>query len=430
MAKNKEIFNTFDFIGTAMLPKKEDCILKTEEREGKFNRMRLSLGVRESESNGIFCDFAGNVPKSQSEMIKKSTNEVVDGKRQTIEFKFEDRNLDAIVAQIPDWAKLTVDLETDFEKKAAREKLRFQIMNLEQKANSDDGITDSEKEDLAKYKAEYAEKSDNVHLFVHEYDFLMFLHENLETIKANRIRVTGNFRKSVGKQYYTSYQPTKVELVSSEKVKDEAGNDTNEFKYPSKLEINSLSFYFDKDSVDNQLKKEKKVYVDGYVKSNVKKGDEYVEGYIPQQIVIDCTNIDLEDEPSKRMVDFVVSVFKCKKTLHNMGLKLNLKNGQEEVEFTEDMLTDFQKMQVAAGLHKVEDFKPRGNVYGASITEFRFSDFLSKLEQYAEGAIDTELKEDEYYIAPLVTQAENKSVEEVAKNANSAEESAISKLFK
>ena len=431
MAKIKEPYNKFDFIGSVLLPRKEENILKKEEKEGRFNKVKLSLGVKESDSNSIFPNFEANVPKDEYEIIKKSTNDIVDGKRQNIEFSFKDRNSEVIINQIPDWAKLVVDLETDFEKKSAREKLRFQIMNLESK-QKEDGITDSEKEDLTKYKEEYIQKSDNVHMFIHEYDFINFLYENLELIKSHRIRVTGNYRKSVGKQYYTSYQPTKVEFVSSEKVieNDEEGNEvvTDRFKYPSKLEISSMSFYFDKDAIDNQLKKENKVYINGYIKSNVKKGDNYVEGYIPQQFVMDCTHIDLENEKNLALFELVVSAFKCKKTLHNIGVKLRLKNGQEEIEFSEDSLTEWQKKQVKAGLHTVEYFRPTGNIYGKTITEFKFIDFLN-IDTYKEGVIDTELKDGEYYVVPLVEQSSNISVEDIKEETTKEEGSAISKLF-
>ena len=72
-----------------------------------------------------------------------------------------------------------------------------------------------------------------------------------------------------------------------------------------------------------------------------------------------------------------------------------LLRGAEEVDFDESMLTDKQREQVELGIKKVEDFKPRGNIYGDKVFEYRLYDPQLKWD-YADGPVDTEMKEKEF----------------------------------
>ena len=59
------------------------------------------------------------------------------------------------------------------------------------------------------------------------------------------------------------------------------------------------------------------------------------------------------------MLDFMKGIFKIKdkKQVHKIGLHINCINGAEEIEFNESCLTDNQKMAIALGMNKLEDFK-------------------------------------------------------------------------
>ena len=88
------------------------------------------------------------------------------------------------------------------------------------------------------------------------------------------------------------------------------------------------------------------------------------------------------------LLDYMKGIFKItnKKEVHKIGLELNVLNGAETVEFNEDCLTDQQKMEIALGLSKLEDFKPRGNVYGNRIQELRV--FKPDSKAYPDGSIE------------------------------------------
>ena len=408
-----------------MLPKDESKILKREEPKNHWIKERLNLGVKVSDINGAFINADAMIPENPLYEMAKPAKEVdEDGKRGKVKFNFQNRNSEAIKEQIMPMVLFTLDLEDDFTKKAEREKLRFEIQNLEIKLDNE-GLSDEDKEKLAKHKEDYAEKSDKIYTFVHESDFIEAIHENIETIKANRIRVSGTYSiNAYNEKYYPQLKPSKLELVSSEKDEE-----TGEYKYKSELLMSSLDFYFDKDSLDDQIKNEKKVFINGYLKGTMKDGDEYVEAYYPQTVVIDCTNLDLENDMVSRLVDFTKSVFKVKKTLHHMAVKCTLKQGAEEVEFDESQLTEFQKMQIALGRKTINDYKPKGAIYGNTITEIRFLDFLDTIKGFEEGAVDTGLKEDEWTIA--TSKPKEQSLEEAKKEISSGKEkSALEGLFK
>ena len=422
MASIKRLNNTFRFTGDTLVPKSEEKLYKVAELNKNWNKTTLSLGVKVDDSNGVFANFTAMIPTDENYQMSKPSAEVEDGKRGKVKFAFKDRNSEAIKKQIMDMVLFTVDLEDDFEKKAQREKLRFEIMNLEKKED----LTDADKEKLEQHKKDYAEKSDKIFTFVHELDFINCLKDNIETLKANRIRVHGTYSiQAYNEKYYPQLTPNKLELVSNEKDEE-----SGEYKYKSELLMPTMDFYFDKESLDNSaLKDEKKIYVNGYLKGQIKEDDKYIEAYYPQQIIIDCTKLDLENEGIAKLIQFTMGVFKVKgKNLWNMGIKCNLKQGAEEIIFDESCLTDFQRMQIELGRKTLDDYKPRGNVYGKSITEIRFSDFLDKMEQFSEGSVETDVRADEMVVA--TSKPKVQTVEEVKKEEKEDDESsALAGLF-
>ena len=426
MASLKNISTNFRFTGTVQTVKDISKALKeNEQKEGaKSITKRLTLGVKESQSNSCFCDFTAMIPIDENTKLKKTSKEKDGNTYKKVEFPFKDRNLESIKKQIADFALLVVDLESDFTRKAEREKLRYEIMNIEKQ----EVLTDADKEKLESKKKEFEEKSNNVHTFVHEIDFIEFLHENMEVLKANRIRISGDYSiNAYNKKFTPKFRPKKVELISSET--DENGN----FKYKSELLITPMDFYFDKDSVDDQLKKEKKIFVNGYIKGQQQNEDgEYQEVYFPQELVIDCTNIDTENEQAMKFVEFIKSTFKPKgKNLWHMAIQAKVKSGAEEKEISIDDLTPFQRMQVEIGAKTLEDYKEKGNIYGDTVTEVRFNTFLDGIEGFKDGAVDTELTDDEWTIANSdpVKKTSIEKEKEKEEDGNSEASKAIEKMF-
>ena len=73
------------------------------------------------------------------------------------------------------------------------------------------------------------------------------------------------------------------------------------------------------------------------------------------------------------MLNFLKSHFDCEdcEAIYNNKFLLKVINGREKVEFSEECLTEQQKQAIAFGLNTLDDFRPRGGVYGERIQEIR-----------------------------------------------------------
>lgn len=387
----KRFYSTFRFTGELQIPNDEKKLIQETVYDSGWTKRALKIGVKESKTNSQFVNMEGMIPGSTSFELKKPHK---DGGDKKIKFPFKDRNTSAVSDSVADFAKIVVDLETDFEKKKDRISLQMKVRNITQK----DTITEEDKIKLGEYRKELEEKSDNVHKFVCEVDAVDFLKENIEVLKAHKVRISGNFSRTTSKgKYYTSYQPSMIELVPSETK--------NELKV-------STDIYFDKDSIDEtDFKEDKKIYVNGYIKGYDSKTQS--EKYYPQQFVIDASKLDMENPKHVGRLDFIRSTFKVKgKNVFHIPVEFNTYNGSQQVEFTIDMLEERHRTQVELGLKTLEDYKPKGGfILGGKVSEFRFAKLLDA--DYPDGAEDTEINTSEFEDMIATSSAETVSVEEV-----------------
>ena len=107
---------------------------------------------------------------------------------------------------------------------------------------------------------------------------------------------------------------------------------------------------------------------------------------IDTQNVID--KLDLENDTHKAMLNFLKSHFDCEdcEAIYNNKFLLKVINGREKVEFSEECLTEQQKQAIAFGLNTLDDFRPRGGVYGERIQEIRIIK-PSLTDEYKDGGL-------------------------------------------
>ena len=250
--------------------------------------------------------------------------------------------------------------------------------------------------------------------------------KNLDTIKGKRVKMTGTYSKSTyNEKYYKNYTVTRFELVGDEKKAD-----SDEYKIPNELVINPMYIFFDKDSVDNQLKEEKKIYINGYIKGQQKNDDgKYVDVFFPEQVVINCENFDLENEKHMGIIKFYENTFKTKKkTLQYIPIRCTVKEGAEEVDFGVEQLSDYQKMQIELGIKTLADYAPKGGkFYGNRVSEIRFKGTRDDIEGFEEGSCDSDIPVDEMTIA--VSKPKEQTVEQVKQEAKKTENDALDDLF-
>lgn len=240
--------------------------------------------------------------------------------------------------------------------------------------------------------------------FVSQYDQLQYLKEHLPGFKG-KVTVTGQYTKEWyegknGGQYYDHFKLQNVYAA------DEAEK--------GRLSL-VMDIYYDKDSVDvADWKEKKKIYVNGYIPQYINKN----EGtkFVPQQFVFSGEKYDPENEKHQRILKYKLSYVQTKsKTMVHIPWDIVLLRGAESADFDASMLTDKQKEQLELGLKTLDDFKPRGNIVGGKINEFRLYD-PQLVGDFADGLVDTELSDEEFE-KDIFVPIQDEKLDDVLKNA-------------
>lgn len=237
--------------------------------------------------------------------------------------------------------------------------------------------------------------------FVSEYDAILYLKDALGIYKG-KVCITGQMEKQWYKdRYYDKFKIQNVYAVDSDV--------RNKFTLTADI-------YYTKDSIDKRdFKKEKRIYLDGYIKQYINK-DEGTK-FIPQQFVLDGSKIDFDNEKHVALFDYREKYMTTdKKTVVHMLWDVNYLNGADTVDFDESQLTKAQREQVELGLATVESFKPRGDIYGDRVLEYRLSK-PNLTGNFADGIIDTELKISEFEEQLYIPNATEEKLEDVVKKA-------------
>ena len=87
------------------------------------------------------------------------------------------------------------------------------------------------------------------------------------------------------------------------------------------------------------------------------------------------------------------------------GVIVNMLNGAQRVEITEDMLTDEQKEDIEFGLITLDDIRKDlgGSAYGDRIREYQF---VKPARGFMKGREDTVYKEEDMIVKLLVSEDE------------------------
>lgn len=389
-------YNTFNFVGELLVPNDEKKLFSVQTFDSGAKKASLKIGVKESKTNGIFVTTDGWMPKSESDVLKRASGEKAeDGTPIIVEIPYKDRLTKTALDSVANYCKTTVDLETDQEVKKRRFELVNKIRNREEKEMTDENI-----KAIADYKAELADKSQNVHEFITDLDFIEFVRDNIETLKKHKIKITGNVTKSEYKgKTYMNYVPNKLEVVP----------DT----YENKLAI-VADIYFDKNAIDDTVFEDsKKLLINGYLmnRDNVAKADRFYA----QQFVINASKINFEDAEQVGLYEMLKGFFEVDgDTFHHLTWEANAYRGAETKEFTYDDLTPTQKMLVDRNMKNVEDFKPKGQFLGGNVDELLL--VMPQLEgDFANGAVDSTLTEEDF-LQLIATSTGDVAMSEVKKD--------------
>lgn len=241
--------------------------------------------------------------------------------------------------------------------------------------------------------------------FITAYDMIEHLREHLPNYDG-RVVVTGQFTRdwyAKKKTYFSKFRIQNVFAASEERK--------------NRLLL-TMDLFYNKNSLDDSdFDENKKMTLDCYIEQYINKDEG--RKYVPIQVVFSGAKYDLENEKHKKLFDYKMKYIKVKnKNMVHIPWEIVLLRGAEEAEFDESMLTDSQREQVELGIKSVDDFRPKGNIYGDRIDEFRL--FEPKLEgDYADGVLECDDTADEFE-EKIFVPAADETMEEAKKNSKSA----------
>lgn len=157
----------------------------------------------------------------------------------------------------------------------------------------------------------------------------------------------------------------------------------------------SVPLTYWKDCVDkSDLKETGKININGYVLQYATK--EEGDKYLPFSVVFDTTKYNMEIPKHKALYEYKMEFVDVKdKTPQTMLWDIRVVNGAQEVEFDESQLTKLQKMQIELGEATLDDFRPRGQIFGSRLSELRLNKPLAQGD-FADGMVDTGYKLSEF----------------------------------
>jgi hypothetical protein len=336
-----------------------------KKKKEKVTGCAINFGLKVSDNNMVFVE-AFDSPQDIILTMDKDNNK--------IEVAWEDRFDDEVIEKVANYRKYTVDLgDAELKKK------------LNRLLNNQDDLADEELKEagfksIEEVKEEFSKQNGLRQTFITQYDLVQFMKKNFPDYEGN-VLVTGQIKKDVSGKYGDKFNIQNVYAIDDE----------------HKLRFNVvMDLFYNKDSVDkSDYKEEQKIYVNGYVAQYINK--EEGTKYLPQCVVFSASKYKENNKEHQAKLKYKLKYVDTQsKTYVHIPWEIVLIRGAEEIEFDQSMLTDAQKEQVELGIKTVNDFKPRGNIYGDKVYEYRLYDPDLTITGFADGLVDTGLTEKEF----------------------------------
>lgn len=332
---------------------------------------------------GSFADGHGDVYTFTKGSVDANGNKV---KGESLKIPFKDRLTSPKLAEVAEFKKFVFDLE--------KPNRRYKLEKAAEKIKEGTSLTDEELRELgveseADVKGELEKSNKKKHEFISEWDFVEFIKKVIDSGKYNDkkffIRGNANYSYSDKNQkVYENYVPQRIYL---------ADDDAEEYSTAT------IKMIYGADAVNEMSAEEKgKYYVSGYMMeydNNRKKN-------IPVPVVVTIPVAPTEaSDKDKKKVEAIKRKFVVEDdTFKELGIEVNMLNGAQKVEITEDMLTDEQKEDLECGLITLDDIRADlgGNVYGDRVQEYQFSKIA---RGFTKGRNDTVYTEEDMVIKPI-----------------------------
>ena len=304
---------------------------------------------------GCWDDGHGDIYTFTKATVDESGNKT---KGQSITIPFKERLTSKRLPEVADFRKFVFDLEEPGR--------RFKLKNMVDALKEGGSVTDEQLKEVGLSENDsvvkaYEESLNKHHEFIFEGDFIEFIKKVIDSGKyANRnflIRGAGNYSYSENnKRVYENYIPSRIYLAADDKEPYSKGN---------------ITLLFNSDSLDDMSVEEKgKYYVNGWSM----KYDNNRRGNIPVPTTISIPT-DIVNSKGVNISSHIAKKFKVDDdSIKELGIEVNMLNGAQRVEITEDMLTDEQKEDLELEIITMDDIRAElgANVYGERIQEYQY----------------------------------------------------------
>lgn len=239
---------------------------------------------------------------------------------------------------------------------------------------------------VANYRKNVIVCDDDRNEFVSSYDAVEFLENNVDELKGKIVTVTGRSVKNIyNGEISERYQIQNLYVAAEDKLASKK----------QALNINEIC-YFNKDSFDlSEFKSESKIYVNAYTKEYIDKDNQDV--FVAKQYIIDASKVDFNDPQMVKIFNVrfrplglaykdekVSCGLKAGKYYH-MAINVKMMNGSPESDFDESMLTPAQREMVELHIKELEDFRPKGSIYGSRVLQYKIYACDISGDEYSEG---------------------------------------------
>lgn len=330
---------------------------------------------------GAFSDGHGDIYSFTKGGVDENGNKV---KGESIQIPFKERLTSPKLAEIAEFKKFIIDLEQPGR--------RYKLQNMADKLHEGKELTDEE------LKAVGLESKDDVvtaleksnkkrHEFISEWDYIDFIKKVIGSEKYKDklffIRGNGEYQYSDNQQkVYESYIPTRIYLAA-----DDAE--------PSSTA--TINIIFNSESLDEMSVEEKGKY---YVNGHMMEYNQNRKANIPVPVTI-VIPVPEDDEKGKKKAEAFKHKFMVDDdTYKEYGAIVNMLNGAQKTEITEDMLTDEQRKDLDLGIITMDDIRDEigGNVYGERIREYQL---VKPARGFTKGRQDTVWTDEDMIIKPI-----------------------------
>lgn len=330
---------------------------------------------------GAFSDGHGDIYSFTKGGVDENGNKV---KGESIQIPFKERLTSPKLAEIAEFKKFIIDLEQPGR--------RYKLQNMADKLHEGKELTDEELKEVSLESKDDVtaalEKSNKKrHEFISEWDYIDFIKKVIDSEKYKDklffIRGNGEYQYSDNQQkVYESYIPTRIYLAA-----DDAE--------PSSTA--TINIIFNSESLDEMSVEEKGKY---YVNGHMMEYDQNRKANIPVPVTI-VIPVPEDDEKGKKKAEAFKHKFMVDDdTYKEYGAIVNMLNGAQKTEITEDMLTDEQRKDLNLGIITMDDIRAEigGNVYGDRIREYQL---VKPARGFTKGRQDTVWTDEDMIIKPI-----------------------------